>query len=432
MVHIATVLITLVTAISITDHLLDNILLGTLFNSTIAIEKYHNVVFPEEIFKSYGVNPDEPKAVKLDVSNYFKDFSNKMIKFDNLFKRIHLESVTLFEDVTSVNVFPYCISAVAFTNEKICFSDTKIRNLENLKLVNIELGRSTIHKKKINRFLYATHKFDELVISGTTDFVGYGSRDKYNTSIRDSYLVIYRDYENLGFFSLEIPILKEYYEPNDDKYVAHAVDMQLKRSHEMNVHLPVDGFYGLLKQLENEINTPSVFFPENITFDCSDFPEKDVTKTRPMSISTTNMRLNEQLNCDVINNVKFVEMGDSYNTRYAITFNKLTFTSKMSVILNKHLVLDEDVLVEIKNLHVVVVFYSAYSPIYKVQVHIKDGLNLSAEKKIDPYFYTPHFKTKLSSCIKATTLNNLQETLTIVKLKDSLLNKIPKVIYDLF
>jgi len=331
-----------------------------------------------------------------------------------------------------VKILPYCISAVAFTNDEICFGDTVIRNLENLKLVNIEVGRSSIHGKKINRYLYATHEFDELVISGTTDFVEYNSRDKYNISLRDSYLIIYRDYENLGFFSLEIPSLKSYSGSNNDKYVEHAVDMYLKRSHDMNFYLPVDGFYGLLKQLENEINTPSVFFPENITFDCSDFPERDVTKARELSISTINMRLNEQLNYDVINNVKFVEMGDSYNMRFSITFNKLAFTSKMSVILDKLLVLDEDVLVEMKNLHIEVVYFSAYFPLYKVHVHIKNGLSLSAEKKIDPYFYTPHFKTKLSSCIKATTLYNLQSTLRLVKVKDSVLNNIPKVNFNLF
>lgn len=62
MVHIATVLIILVTAFSITDHLLGNIWLEAIFNSTIAMDKYHNMVFHEEIFKSYGVNHDEPKS----------------------------------------------------------------------------------------------------------------------------------------------------------------------------------------------------------------------------------------------------------------------------------------------------------------------------------------------------------------------------------
>jgi len=362
-------------------------------------------------------------ALTFGVTNYFEDFSNKILKVDNLFRQIHLESITLFEDVTSVNVIPYCLPAVAYRNVEICFRETNIRNLENLKLVNIELGRSTIHRKKINRFLYATHKFDELVISGITDFEEYGSQDKYNTSIRDSYLVIYRDYENLGYFSIEIPALKGYSEFNTDKHKAHAVDMHLKRSHGMNIYLPVEGFYGLLNQLENEINTPSVFFPKNITFGCSDFSERDETKTVAMSISTINMRLNEQLNYDVINNMKFIEMGASYHTRFAITFNKLDFTSKMSVILNEQLILDEDVLVEMKKLYVEVVFYSFYSPVYKVHVDIKDGLSLSAEKKIDPYFDTPHFKTKLSSCIKATTLNNLQLTLRLLKLKDSVLKK---------
>ncbi|XP_060868120.1 uncharacterized protein LOC132943246 [Metopolophium dirhodum] len=421
MVNITTVLIILVTAFSITDHLLGHIWIEAIFNFIISLNKYQNLVFAEEIFKRD--NRDDPKTMILDASNYFEDFSNKIIKLDNLFRQIHLESITLFEDVTSVKVIPYCIPAVAYRNFEICFRETNICNLENLKLVNIELGRSTIHRKKINRFLNATHKFDELVISGITDFEEYGSRDKYNTSIRDSYLVIYRDYENLGIFSVEIPSLKGYSESNTDKYVAHAVDMHLKRSHGMNIYLPVDGFYGLLNQLENEINTPSVFYPENVTFGCSDFPEKDVTKTLAMSISTINMRLNEQLNYDVINNVKFIEMGNSYHTRFAITFNKLAFTSKMSVILNKKLILDEDVLVEIKKLYIEVVYYSLYSPVYKVHVDIKDGLSLSAETKIDSYFYTPHFKTKLSSCIKATTLNNLQSTLRLVKLKDSLLKK---------
>jgi len=304
---------------------------------------------------------------------------------------------------------------------EICFSDTIIRNLENLKLVNIELGRSTIHRKKINRFLYSIHNFDELVISGNTDFIEYNSRDKYNISIRDSYLVIYRDYQNLGFFSVEIPSLKTYSESNIDKYEAHEVDMHWKRSHDMNFYLPVDGFYGLLNQLENEINAPSVFFPENITFGCSDFPERDETKTRVISINTTNMRLNERLNNDVIIKVRFVEMGDSYYTQFSTTFNKLAFTSKMSVTLNNHMVLDEDVLVEIKKLYVDVVHYSASSPLYQVHVDIKDELSLSAKKKIDPYFYTPHFKTKLSSCIKVITLNNLQSTLRLKKLKDTML-----------
>lgn len=69
MVHIATVLIILVTAFSITDNLLGNIWLEAIFNSTIVMDKYHNMVFPEAIFKSYGVNHDEPKSKDCRLGN---------------------------------------------------------------------------------------------------------------------------------------------------------------------------------------------------------------------------------------------------------------------------------------------------------------------------------------------------------------------------
>jgi len=320
----------------------------------------------------------------------------------------------LFEGVKSVKIVPYCIPAETFKNDEICFKNTEIHNLENLKLESIELGRSTIHDKKENRFLYVSHKFDELVISGTIDFMGIGNLDKYNTSIFNSNLLVYRDYKNQGIFSLEIPFLRSYSESNTDKYVRHAVDMHLKRAHDMIFHLPVSGFNGLLDLIENEISTPSNFFPENITFSCM-FSETFGTKNQTTSINTKNMRLNKQLNNDVFNNVKFVKKGKSYQMQLAITFNKLSFTNKMSVKINQNLVLDEDLLVEMKKLHVEVDYSSNRFPLYKVKVSILNGLSLSTKQVIDPYFYHSRFNGKLSNCIKATTIYNVE--MALLKLK---------------
>lgn len=343
--------------------------------------------------------------------NSFTDFSTEIIKLDNLFKKIHLESINLFEDVKSVKIVPYCIPAETFTNDEICFENTEIHNLENLKLENIELGRSTIHKKKNNRFLYVSHKFDKLVISGTTDI---GNQDKFNTSIFKSNLIVYRDYNNQGVFNLEIPFLVGYSESNSDKYVAHAVDMYLKRVHDMTFHLPVRGFNGLLDLLENKISTPTNFFPENITFGC-EFLEKKGNKGTPyiIYINTNNMRLNKQLNYDVFNKVKFVEMGGTYNTQFDITFNKLAFSSKIFVTMNGHLLFQDDVQVEMKKLQVQVDYLPNRSPMYKLNVDILNGLNI--EKKSNPYSFTSPFQKKLSDCIKATTLYNIEATLVSLK-----------------
>ncbi|XP_015367226.1 PREDICTED: uncharacterized protein LOC107164057 [Diuraphis noxia] len=373
-----------------------------------------NLVVPEKVFRSYAVNRDEPINLTMTGYNCFLDFSTKIIKLENLFKKIQLESINLFEDVKSVNIFPYCIPAEAFTNDEICFKNTEIHNLENLKLENIELGRSTIHKKKNDRFLYVSHKFDELVISGTTDFVDIGNQDKYNTSIFKSNLIIYRDYNNQGFFNLEIPFLEGYSEYNTDKYVAHAIDMQLKSTHDMTFHLPVRGFNGLLELLENEISTPSIFFPENITFGCG-FSVNEGSKPHTISINTYNMHLNEHLNYDVFNKVKFVKIGDSYNTQFAITFNKLAFSSIMSVKINEQLVFQENVEVEMKKLHVEVDYLSNRSPMYKLNVEILNGVSVSTESKNYPYPLSPPFYKKLSSCIKATTLYNMEATLVFLK-----------------
>lgn len=355
--------------------------------------------------------------MNLDHCNYFVDFAKKMIKLDNLFRQIHQESITFFENMTSVKIMPYCIPAVAFTNDEICFRNTKIHNLENLKLSKIALGRSTIHTKKINRFLFVIHEFDELVISGTTDFVEFDSLDEYNTTIINSNLIIYRDYEKPGFFSLEIPFLEGYSESNTDKHVAHTVDMNLKRAHDMTFHLPVRGFDGLLDLIENEVNTPTVFFPENIIFCCSEILENDVTKTRIMSISTENMNLNKQLNYEVFNSVKFVKMGNSYSTHFNITFDKLSFTSKISTKINNEWFSGDDVLVEMKKLHIEVVYKSEDIPIYQLTVSFLNGISVSSEKKIDPYFYSLHFNEELSDCIEETTKYYLFQTHYILKIQ---------------
>ncbi|XP_022169414.1 uncharacterized protein LOC111033121 [Myzus persicae] len=373
-----------------------------------------NVIVPEIVFKSYAVNHGAPINIKIAGRNSFTDFSIKIIKLENLFKQIHVESINLFEDVKSVKIVPYCISAEAFTNDEICFKNTEIYNLDNLKLESIELGRSTIHNKKTNRFLYVSHKFDELVISGTTDFMDVSNLDKYNTSIFNNNLIVYCDYNNQGIFSLEIPFLEGYSESNTDKYVAHAVDMHLKRAHDMTFHLPVRGFNGLLNLIENEMSTPSIFFPENITFSCV-FSEMFGTKTDTISIDTKNIRLNKQLNNDVFNKVKFIKTGNSYQAQFAITFNKLAFTAKMSAKINQNLVLNEDVLIEIKKLHVEVHYFPIQCPLYKVKVTILNGVSLSTAKKIDTYFYSPHFNGKLSNCIKATTVHNVDTTLLMLK-----------------
>lgn len=299
------------------------------------------------------------------------------------------------------------------THDEICFRNAIIHNLDKLKLASIELGRSTIHKNKINRFLHANHKFDELLISGTTSFVDVGSQDEYNTSIFNGHLVTYRDYKYPAFFSLEIPSLESYSQTDTDKYIAHAVDMLLKSSDHMYFYLPVKGVNGLLNQLENEINNLTASFPDNITFGCRTFPKRDEPKIPEISIDTINMRLMHH-NYDVFNNVKFVDKGSSYYTQFSIIFNKLVFTSDMSVKINGILHMNEDVVIEINKLHIEIIYHPFQVPMYEVRVAIMHGLNLSAEKPIDPYFYNPNFNAKLASCIRSTTIYNLLATLNVV------------------
>lgn len=351
--------------------------------------------------------------MKKYIRDFFEDYPHKITKLNNLFRQVYQKSTTLFEDVTSVKILPYCISTETNTNYEICFRNTKIHNLDNLKLASIELGKSMIHKTKINRFLHANHKFDELLISGTTNFVDVDSEDEYNTSLFNGHLVIYRDYKYPGFFSLEIPSLESYSETNTDKYVAHAVDMHLKSSDHMFFYLPVKGLNGLLNQLENEINTLTVSFPDNITFGCKKFPKIDETKIPEISIDTINMRLMHH-NYDVFNNVKFVDKGSSYYTQFFTTFNKLVFISNMSVKINGILHMNEDVVIEINKLHIEIMYRPFRVPMYEIRVVIMSGLSLSAEKPIDPYFYTPNFKEKLASCIRSTTIYNLLATLNVV------------------
>ena len=178
--------------------------------------------------------------------------------------------------------------------------------------------------------------------------------------------------------------------------------MHFKHIHAMEFYLPVQGFNGILKQLENEVNIPSTFFPINMTFKCK-IEELNETDIRTISIVSEDMIYKKHHNYDVFNKVEFIEKGDSFYMRFAIDFNDLVFKTKISVKVNGVLKISEYVIFHINELQVQVVYMPNRDLSYSVDVLRLNELSLNTYEKLNP-FYSPIdiFKGQLSHCIRTT------------------------------
>ncbi|XP_025201795.1 uncharacterized protein LOC112599197 [Melanaphis sacchari] len=370
----------------------------------------------------------ETSSIEIRVSdcNDFNEFATKIMKFKDLFDPIYQESISLFEKIKSVKIDPRCFSTNDHTQGGICFKNTEVQNLENLKLTYIEFGRNDKLFKKTFNYSRISHKFDELFIIGTVES-GEFNEDKFNISIRNGELQVMHDYTRPGFYNFNFSSLEDFSGTIANTYVTQAVKINLRYIYDMTFKLPVQGFYGLLNLLEDEISTPLLVYPNNMLYNCIIMERYDVSEFRKITFKTVNTTLFKQRKYNVFNKVMFSKKGDSYAIEFIVTFYNLVWTANFSTEIGNKLNVADCVKFIMKDLKLNVTYMPNSIPAYIVDVSVQEPIKMKTFPEMTYYLrYLYIFKKYFKNCFTKTITNSVKMSIKAITKDKSI---IPRVAY---